>query len=157
MQIRRAQGKDIEGVGKLLVQVNMVHHNGRPDLFNGPAQKYSAAQLMDIFEDDDRPVFIAADEKDQVMGYVFCAFQQHIGDNIMTDIRTLYIDDLCVDEKIRGQHTGQKLYQYVLDYAGQQGCHNVTLHVWSCNTSAMKFYEKCGLKPQYISMEQIID
>jgi hypothetical protein len=41
----------------------MVHHNGRPDLFNGPAQKYSAEQLMDIFEDDDRPVFIAADDR----------------------------------------------------------------------------------------------
>ena len=157
MQIRRATEKDIEGVGRLLVQVNMVHHEGRPDLFNGPAQKYNAEQLMDIFEDDDRPVFIAADDRDQVMGYVFCVFQQHIRDSIMTEIRTLYIDDLCVDEKIRGQHIGQKLYRHVLDYARQHGCHNVTLHVWSCNTLAMKFYEKCGLKPQYVSMEQVLE
>lgn len=156
MQIRRAGTQDIEGVGKLLVQVNMVHHNGRPDLFNGPAQKYDSKQLQEIFADDSRPVFVAVDEQDHVMGYAFCILQRHCQDAILTDIQTLYIDDLCVDENIRGQHIGQQLYQYVLSYAKENACYNVTLHVWSCNTDAMHFYEKCGLSPQYISMEQIL-
>ena len=112
MQIRRAGTQDIEGVGKLLVQVNMVHHNGRPDLFNGPAQKYDSKQLQEIFADDNRPVFVAVDEQDHVMGYAFCILQRHCQDAILTDIQTLYIDDLCVDENIRGQHIGQQLYQY---------------------------------------------
>ncbi len=156
MNIRRAQEKDLEGVLKLLTQVNMVHHNGRPDLFNGPAQKYTPEQLLEIFADDSRPVFVAAGEKDEVMGYCFCVHQQHVNDNILTDIKTLYIDDLCVDENIRGQHIGRKLYDHVLAYAKEKGCYNVTLHVWSCNESAQKFYESCGLKPQFISMETIL-
>ncbi len=156
MQIRRAGTQDIEAVGRLLVQVNMVHHNGRPDLFNGPAQKYDAVQLEEIFADDSRPVFVAADEQDGIMGYVFCILQRHKEDSILTDIQTLYIDDLCVDENIRGQHIGKQLYRYVLSYAKENSCYNVTLHVWSCNKQAMQFYEKCGLSPQYISMEQIL-
>ena len=40
---------------------------------------------------------------------------------------------------------------------GEQGCYNVTLNVWSCNENAMKFYEKCGLKPQKVCMEVILD
>lgn len=52
-----------------------------------------------------------------------------------------------MDENCRGQHIGQQLYRYVLDYAKASGCYNVTLNVWACNENARKFYEKCGLVP----------
>lgn len=154
--IRRAKENDIPDVLRLLVQVCMVHHNGRPDLFKGPATKYTAEQLKEIFRDDRRPVFVLTNEDDKVLGYAFCVYQEHFGDNILTDIRTLYIDDLCVDEDCRGQHIGKQLYEYVLDYARKNGFYNVTLNVWNCNESAMKFYQKCGLVPQKVGMEKIL-
>ena len=154
--IRRAKENDIPDVLRLLVQVCMVHHNGRPDLFKGPATKYTAEQLKEIFRDDRRPVFVLTNEDDKVLGYAFCVYQEHFGDNILTDIRTLYIDDLCVDEECRGQHIGKQLYEYVLDYARKNGFYNVTLNVWNCNESAMKFYQKCGLVPQKVGMEKIL-
>ena len=46
--IRRAESRDTEAVLRLLVQVNMVHHLGRPDLFKGPATKYSAEELAEM-------------------------------------------------------------------------------------------------------------
>ena len=134
----------------------MVHHNGRPDLFKSGAKKYTDAELELIIADDRKPIFVAVDDKEQVLGYAFCLFQQHINNNILTDIKTLYIDDLCVDENLRGQHIGKQLYEYVLNFARDQGCYNVTLNVWACNTSAMKFYEKCGLVPQKVGMEKIL-
>ena len=154
--IRRAKENDIPDVLRLLVQVCMVHHNGRPDLFKGPATKYTAEQLKEIFRDDRRPVFVLTNEDDKVLGYAFCVYQEHFGDNILTDIRTLYIDDLCVDEDCRGQHIGKQLYEYVLDYARKNGFYNVTLNVWNCNESAMKFYQECGLVPQKVGMEKIL-
>ena len=45
---------------------------------------------------------------------------------------------------------------FELDFAKASGCYNVTLNVWSCNESAMKFYEKCGLVPQKVGMEVIL-
>lgn len=155
MQIRRAQEKDMEGINRLLYQVLTVHHNGRPDLFKGDAKKYTDQELAELIRDDTRPIFVEAEEE-RVLGYAFCVFQQHKEDNILTDIKTLYIDDLCVEESCRGQHIGRQLYEYVLDFARRQGCYNVTLNVWACNPAARKFYESCGLVPQKIGMEKIL-
>ncbi len=156
MKIRRAEEKDMNGINKLLCQVLMVHHNGRPDLFKGNVKKYTDKELLEIIRDDTKPIFVGVDDNDIVLGYAFCVFQQHIEDNILTDIKTLYIDDLCVDEDSRGQHIGKQIYEYVLAFAKKQGCYNVTLNVWSCNEGAMQFYEKCGLVPQKIGMEKIL-
>ncbi len=154
--IRRAEAKDMGGINKLLQQVLMVHHNGRPDIFKPNAKKYTDEELLAIIADDTKPIFVAVDEDENVLGYAFCVFQQHVNNNILTDIKTLYIDDLCVDEDKRGGHIGTKLYEYVLAFAKESGCYNVTLNVWSCNESAMKFYEKCGLVPQKVGMETIL-
>ena len=156
MQIRRATDKDMNGLNKLLMQVLMVHHNGRPDLFKPNAKKYTNEELTEIIRDDTTPIFVGVDEKDEVLGYAFCRFIQHIDNNILTDIKTLYIDDLCVEEDKRGMHIGKQLYEYVLGFAKESGCYNVTWNVWSCNESAMKFYEKCGLVPQKVGMEVIL-
>ena len=156
MKIRRAQIKDMERIDELLMQVAMVHHRGRPDLFKYGTRKYTDEQLKAIIGDDERPILAAVDEEDRLLGYAFCIFQQHIGDNILTDIKTLYIDDLCVDEKLRGQHIGLALYEAAKQYARAHGCYNLTLNVWSCNEAAMKFYESCGLKPQKVGMETIL-
>ena len=129
MTIRRAEEKDMEGINKPLQQVCLVHHKGRPDLFKFGAKKYTDDELKAIIHDDKRPIFVATDEKGTVLGYAFCIFQQHLNNNILTDIKTLYIDDLCVDETIRGQHIGSSLYQAVLAFAREQGCYNVTLNV----------------------------
>ncbi len=156
MTIRKVKPQDLEGIKSLLLQVLTVHHNGRPDIFKGGCRKYTDEQILEIIGNDKTPVLIAADEDDSVMGYAFCIFQQHTDSNILTDIKTLYIDDLCVDENIRGKHIGSALYNAVLDFARENGCYNVTLNVWSCNESAMKFYEKMGLVPQKIGMEKIL-
>lgn len=156
MNIRKAAFRDIPQIEQLLVQVNMVHHHGRPDLFRAGCQKYNQQQLKEILQDEKNPVFVATDANDQTIGYAFCKLQQHSGDSILQDIKTFYIDDLCVDENHRGEHVGAALYQYVVDFAKKIGCYNLTLNVWSCNPSAIRFYEKCGLKPQKIGMEKIL-
>lgn len=156
MKIRRAEKQDISGINRLLLQVCLVHHEGRPDLFKKGTKKYTDEQLLDIIQDGERPVFVAVDEQEKLLGYAFCVFQRHEESNIFTDITTLYIDDLCVDEQIRGQRIGRALYEAVLAFAKEQHCYNVTLNVWSCNEGAQKFYEACGLKPQKMGMEVIL-
>lgn len=156
MNIRRALISDMQGINKLLNQVLMLHHNGRPDLFKANVKKYTDEELIEIIEDNNKPIFVAVDDNEEVLGYAFCVFQQYINNNILTDIKTLYIDDLCVDEEKRGMHIGKALYEYVVGYAKSENCYNITLNVWSCNQSAMKFYEHCGLVPQKVGMEKIL-
>ena len=153
--IRRAIQKDIAKIGDLLSQVDLVHHKGRPDIFK-IGRKYSDAELEAMLTDDLRPILVCTDENDEVMGYCFCILLQHVDNSVLTDIKTLYIDDLCVDETLRGKHVGKQLYDAAVALARESGCYNLTLNVWSCNPSALRFYEKCGLVPQKIGMEIIL-
>ena len=153
--IRFAAEKDVSKIGELLSQVCLVHHNGRPDIFK-VGRKYSDDKLIELLKDEKRPILVSVDENDNVMGYCFCIFQQHINDSVLTDIKTLYIDDLCVDEKLRGKHIGKELYEAAVKLAKESGCYNLTLNVWSCNTSALEFYKSCGLVPQKLGMEIIL-
>ena len=153
--IRRAIEKDIPKIIDLLKQVCLVHHNGRPDIFK-VGTKYSAEELKVILKDESKPILVSVDENDNVQGYCFCIYQQHINNSVLTDIKTLYIDDLCVDETLRGKHIGKELYESAVKLAKDAGCYNLTLNVWSCNQSALKFYESLGLLPQKIGMELIL-
>lgn len=154
MQIRRATLTDIDGINKLLYEVHKVHSDKRPDLFKVGSKKYTNEVLAKIIVDDNRPIFVYVDN-DDILGYAFCVFIKN-NSNSLTDILTLYIDDLCVDENARGKKVGTSLYNYVLQFAKDAGCYNVTLNVWACNNSALKFYEKCGLSVQKIGMEKIL-
>lgn len=156
IKIRFAREEDIPRLHELLIQVHAVHYKGRPDLFKPHTQKYTDDELKTILKDKIRPVLVAVNESDEVQGYAFCVFQQHVNDHILTDVKTLYIDDLCVDEICRGQHIGRLLYDAVVQFAKDNGCYNVTLNVWSCNPSALRFYEACGLIPQKVYMEKIL-
>ena len=156
MNIRPAREKDIPRLGDLLLQVCRVHHQGRPDLFRAGGRKYDDEELRRLLKDSDRPILVAEDESGWVSGYAFCVYQYHRSEGSFNDMTTLYLDDLCVDETSRGRHVGHALYQAVLDLARRTGCYNVTLNVWSCNESAMRFYESCGLRPQKVGMEVIL-
>ena len=155
MEIRFAQAKDIPGILALLRQVGQVHHEGRPDIFRSGAQKYGASQVLAMLDSSATPIFVAVEEE-KVLGYGFCMFTAYKNDPVIADHTTLYIDDLCVDENHRGMHIGRAIYNEILRYAKVRRCYNVTLNVWSCNPSAMRFYESLGLQPQKVGMECIL-
>lgn len=153
--IRRAILKDIPEINHLLKQVNYVHYEKRKDIFK-LGNKYTDEELSTLIQDDNRPIFVITNQNDIVLGYVFCIIEQHINHNLLTDIKTLYIDDFCVDENYRGQSLGTQLYNYVKEYAKSIDCYNITLNVWSLNESAKQFYEHLGLIPQKVKMEEIL-
>lgn len=153
--VRRAVEKDIPSLMELLKQVNKVHYDGRPDLFKLET-KYSPDELSKIIADNDTPVFVCENEDGKILGHGFCVMQRPENTRLLTDILTLYIDDICVDESARGMHVGEAIYEHIIEYARSKGCYNVTLNVWSCNPGAMKFYEKMGLVPYKVGMEKIL-
>ena len=149
--IRKASKKDIGRIIELLHQVDMVHHLIRPDLFKPNTTKYNEQELEALLEDDSKPVFVFDDG--MVLGHAFCLITEVRDDKLLEDIKTLYIDDICVDEKARGRHVGKALYEYVRDYALSIVCNNITLNVWEGNDPAWSFYKHMGMKVQKTTME----
>ena len=152
--IRRAENRDIPEVISLLSQVLAVHAEGRPDIFKSGVTKYNEKELEEIFADAKKPVFVAEAEG-KIRGYAFCQLLSP-NSSVLKQIKTLYIDDICVDENYRGRKTGTRLFETVKTFAKKENCHNITLNVWSFNTVAMKFYESLGMKPQREYKEYIL-
>lgn len=156
MIIRKAEEKDIPRILELLEQVLQIHADIRPDIFIPGTTKYTADELTELLKNAEKPIYVAADEDNVCMGYAFCQLQEQPFSNNMVPFKTLFIDDLCVDQEARGRHIGESLFEYVKNEAKQLGCYEVTLHVWTGNTSAEKFYEKMGMRTKERQMEYII-
>ncbi len=154
--IRNAQEKDIKKISDLLGQVLLVHHNMRPDIFKKEGAKYTEEQLREIINNPLTPTFVYADENDNVLGHLFCQIENREETSNTNKYKTLYIDDICIDERCRHRSIGTSLLNYAKEYAKSIGAYNITLHIWEGNNDAMTFYSKFGMKPQYTSLEVIL-
>ena len=152
--IRKAKIKDIPALDKLLYEVHKVHSDIRPDLFRAGAKKYTDDELAKILTDETTPVFVYDDG--EIQGYAFTVIIDHKNDQSLMPYKSVYIDDLCVEKDCRGKGVGKKLYEHVLSFAKSINAYNVTLNVWAGNDSALKFYEKIGLRVQKTGMEVIL-
>jgi len=155
MEIRLAKESDIEDIKSLLLQIDLIHNDIRPDIFKRNALKYNNDDLIEIINNPLTPIFVCYDNN-KVIGHCFTQIIEIKNNNVLQDVKTLYIDDLCVDKNYRGNHIGKKLYDYVINYAKSIKCYNVTLNVWAGNDKALSFYESLGLKPQKTYMEKIL-
>lgn len=69
MNIRRANENDIPRLIELLEQVLQIHADIRPDIFIPGTTKYTNEELSQMIKDDTRPIYVAADENDNCLGY----------------------------------------------------------------------------------------
>lgn len=157
INVRKAGHGDVPRIIDILLQVNNVHAEGRPDIFKKGGRKYTAEQLEMILEDESRPIFVAvSEETGDVLGYGFCVIIDTAETNNLHPRRELYIDDLCVDEVYRRNGIGQIIFDYIRGYAKEIGSYHLTLNVWACNPQAMSFYEKQGMKMLKKEMEILL-
>ena len=156
MTIRKAEEKDIPRIIELWGQVLQIHADIRPDIFIPGTTKYTVDELTELLKNEKSPIYIAANEADICVGYAFCQLREQPFSNNMVPFKSLFIDDLCVDQQARGQHIGERLFEHVKNEAKQKGCYEVTLNVWIGNISAEKFYEKMGMKTKEKQMEYIL-
>ena len=152
--IRKATEKDADAIIKLLLQVHRVHSTIRPDLFKEGETKYTKDELIKVISDESRPIFVY--DEDGIKGYAFCILEDFTKEHSLVPYKSLYIDDLCTDEKQRGKGIAHKLYEKVAEYAKSIGCYNLTLNVWEGNDKAKQFYQNLGMKTQKTVMETIL-
>ena len=133
-----------------------IHADIRPDIFIPDTTKYTAKELTELLQNEEKPIYVAVNEEDVCLGYAFCQLKKQPFSNNMVQFQSLFVDDLCVDQWARGQHIGERLFEYIKQKAKEMGCYEVTLNVWTGNTSAEKFYEKMGMKTKERQMEYIL-
>ena len=153
--IRRAVPTDADQILLLLEQIEDIHRQGRPDLFREHGTKYTASELCEIMAEADRPTFVAL-IGDKIVGYIFGIITETKGSTMLFDMKTLHLDDVCIDESCRGMGIGGELMEHVMAWAKSVGCDRMDLDVWEFNGGARRFYEKYGFSTQKRRMDMWI-
>ena len=110
--------EDIPRLQELFAQILIVHHQARSDVLKVKGSKFTDKELEGVIGDANKPVFVYEDEAGTILCHLFLIIKEvSENDGPQKPIKTLFIDDLCVEEKARGQKLGEKLYQFALDYA----------------------------------------
>ena len=153
--IRQAGKNDIDAIQSLLMQVERIHYNGRPDIFREGGVKFTEDELKTLLEDESRPVFCAVVDG-HVVGYVFCIIGRISDNPMLRDAKTLHLEDVCVDESCRGTGVGSELIEFVKSYAKENGFTRIDLDVWEFNDRAREFYIKHGFGVQKRRMDLVL-
>ena len=133
-----ARPGDWAALNRIAVQVNDLH-----------AQWDVSAPTDVVYPDD---FFQEMVEMDQLLvarrggvlvGYVRFYLWETSGTSVKRKFLT--IDDVGVEESLRGQGIGKQMMADLRSYALSSGCTDLQLFVDAHNENALAFYQKCGL------------
>jgi len=146
--VRPAQASDSAAMKHLLAQIVQTHHVVRPDIFRASYESKAG-----YHEDADAPVFVAVDENGAVVGCLWCVIVRERDNSLKNDRDWLCIDDLCVDVNYRKHGIGQRLVDFAVHFAQQNGLPRIELNVYQDNENAVHFYKAYGFRTQKRVME----
>ena len=107
-------------------------------------------------ETAEAPIYVYENEDGVVVGHAFLKFENIGGDHSVYARKNLYIDDMCVDNKMRKQGISTALFSHIREVAKANKCDSITFNVWALNPEAKKHFEKMGFKTLKTTMEQEI-
>jgi GNAT superfamily N-acetyltransferase len=103
----------------------------------------------------EREKFLDQVHRQQQQGYqiVFVEVENHalavagfrVSENLFAG-KFMYVDDLVVDEQVRSQQYGQHLFEWLVEYAKQQGCKELALDSGVHRFDAHRFYLRQRMK-----------
>ena len=154
MIIRPALKNDLPRINELRHQVSELHYSARPDMFTPGFPQEISDYLQVMFNDDDKQI-IVAEMNDQIVAFACLAEVESPATPYRPARRYLEVDEVGVDEFVRRQGIGRKLFEEIRCIAVKKGFKRIELNMWDFNEDALKFYEAIGFNTyrRYMEME----
>jgi ribosomal protein S18 acetylase RimI-like enzyme len=144
--VRPARATDYEELCRLMEQVDALHREHLPHLFQEPAGPVRDRDyIADLIQDEHVGLFVAAASVG-LLGFVHVLVRQTPPIPLFVDRRFGIIDNLGVDPDFRRTGVGRALMEQAHDWAIRKGAESVELNVYEFNDPAIAFYEKLGYK-----------
>ena len=153
---REAVLSDYDQILRLKKQVHDFHYSNRSDFYKASNCPFDKKDFENLLKNQDNKVFIV-ENQNHICGYAFVKVIKFDNNQLIKDHSRLYIDDLCIDENLRGKGIGQFLMRNLELQCKSLGIQYMDLSVWNFNSNAFNFYKKCGMKESLIRMEKKID
>lgn len=150
--IRYATRNELHQVNTLRTQVQLLHAQGRPDIFRPDFCEELQQRLYEEFEGEGSDVIVA------VCNGVVCGFLigQYIRrpESPYCHPRAFYrVEEFGVSPAYRRQGIGAALIAFCKEEAKKKGFDKIELDVWEFNQSAERFYDAIGFQTYRRYME----
>lgn len=150
MIIRKMSILDFESVNKLMGQVHTIHVQNRSDCYVDIEFPYPIQEFSNMVEDTSIITILAEEEKN-VVGICVVSIREK---SCMVNLKTAYMDNLCVDENCRNKGIGAELFKFAEKEAKKMGAKRLDLMVWEFNEKANIFYQRLGMNIQRSILEK---
>lgn len=145
-----AREADFEAVNAIARQVHELHVSWRPDLYCHADCPFPKEFFMECIQE--KNLFVAKLSGTVVGILRFVVWETGGPGNVKRKV--MRIDNIAVDEKLRGRGIGKAMMEDVHALAKVYGCDEIILSVYPQNDSAVAFYQKCGFTIRSISMQR---
>ena len=145
-----ARNLDREDVNRLARQVHEMHIAWRPDLFQMPGELFPEALFRELVANRE---LYAAKIDGTVVGFALLRMKASDGVGRVPR-KIMLIDQICVDEALRGHGIGTRMMEEIRILARAFGCTDLQLSVYPQNDAAVNFYQKCGFMIRAIDMQR---
>jgi ribosomal protein S18 acetylase RimI-like enzyme len=144
--IRPAKARDYDELCQVIEQVDRLHRENLPHLFQQPAGPVRDPDyLLGVLVDPDHGLFVA-EAGGRITGFVHAIIRDTPAIPIVVPRRLAIVDNLCVREGVRRAGIGQALMQRAQTWAQAQGAGEIELTVYEFNEPAIAFYQSLGYK-----------
>ena len=147
IEIRKANGDDLEVLTELNKEVQLLHAEAFPNLFK-KTPKHS--DVIDFFTkllaSEKNYIYVALNES-QIVGYIWCQYKEIDESALTHKIKKIHIEHIVVASTQRSSGVGAQLLKEVESLGSVLGVNQISLNVWSFNTEASQFYRSQNYEP----------
>lgn len=148
--IELANLKDCAEVNRLARQIHQLHVDWRPDIYQMPEELFSEEQFQELI--GTRQMYVGK-LNGIVVGYAILKIREYNWPAVVYR-RVMVLDQLCVEETLRGHGLGTAMMEDIRALAKAFGCTDMQLGVYPQNDAAVSFYQKCGFMIRSINMQR---
>ena len=141
---------DRSEVNRLARQIHQMHMDWRPDIYRMPEELFPEEWFAELIAN--RELYVAK-VGGRVAGYAQTCIRVHDLPELVKR-KVFYLNQLCVDEELRGHGIGTQMMEELRILAKAFGCTDMQLNVYPQNDAAVSFYQKCGFMIQNINMQR---
>ena len=144
----RLTDKQLKQMDRLDIQTSKLHREWdmNMDLKRSKPRSPICRKDLEDIQNKGGFVMVATDHNDNILGYCFAGIDSDFYDG------TVWLNDLVVDESVRGMGIGTRLVREALKELKSEGHRHVVLNVSLQNSPAIGLYEKTGFRPWEYTM-----
>ena len=144
--IRKANIGDYYKINSLYWQSDCFHYNNEPYIYEKTEEGCRTKEYIESLLNEEKNILIALETEKEIIGFLY-AYEETKGHLPFHKKRKyIVIDNIVIDENYRNNGYGEKILDYIIEYAKNGNYNDIVLNVYRFNENAIKLYKKKGFK-----------